>query len=381
MAPVPPLSPREAAVVERARAFARDHVAPCAARWERERLTCESTLRAAARDGLAGLLLPESQGGSGLSLLAGARVFEELAAAHLPFAFSLVVHANLVRALGALGGAALREAWLARLLSGESIGAFCLTEPGAGSDAAAIRTRAARDAGGWRVEGEKAWVTNGAFADLASVYAQSDPTAGWRGVVALLVPLRAPGVERTAPYDILGAHAMGTNGLRFAGAVVAGDALLAPPGEGFRAALAGIDVARVLLAAMCVGVLGASLEHAVAYARERRAFGRTIAEFQGLQWSLADAATDLAAARALADEAARRLDAGVEARVAAAHAKKFATGAARRGVAACMQAMGAAGLHADHPLGRHLVGAQVSEYLDGTTGIQNVVIARDLFRE
>lgn len=373
------LSPRELALVERARAFAREHVAPHADTWERERRPAEQALRLALREGFGGLFLAEGRGGLGVSIAAAARALEELAAADMAMAFTLVVHANLVGALGRLGNPAQRTRWLPPLLSGEAAGAFCLTEPGAGSDAAAIVTRAVREPAGWRVSGEKAWVTSGVFADLASVYAQSDPALGARGIVALLVPLDAPGVERLPAYAMLGGHALGTAGLRFTDVAAGDDAVLAPPGQGYRAALAGIDLARVVLAGMCCGMLHDALERTVAYVRDRRAFDRPIAEFQGLQWSLADVATDLAAARALAYETARTLDAGEPATVAAAHAKKFATRAALHGVTACMRAMGAVALRDGAGLGRHLAMAQIAEYLDGTSGIQNVVIARGLF--
>jgi alkylation response protein AidB-like acyl-CoA dehydrogenase len=374
------LTDREAAVVERARAFAREQVGPRAAEWESTRRPCETTLRQAAREGFAGLLLAERYGGLGVTLETATRVFEEIAAAHLPFAFSLVVHANLVGAIGRLGTPQQIETLLPNLLRGQTIGAFCLTEPGTGSDAAALTTLATRDGAGWRLRGEKAWVTNGAFADLASVYVQTDPARGSRGIAAVLVSTHAPGVERLPAYGMLGGHAMGTGGLRFTDCAVEDGALLAPPGEGFKAAMAGIDLARVLLGGACCGILRESLEHAVAYARDRRAFGRPIADFQGLRWSLADVATELAAARALTYEAARLIDAGGEGSVMAAHAKKFATRAALYGVSACMRAMGAVALRDDYPLGRHLTSAQIAEYLDGTTGIQNVVIARQLFR-
>jgi alkylation response protein AidB-like acyl-CoA dehydrogenase len=374
------LTERETAIVARAREFAREHVAPRAVEWENARRSCKDAVRRAAREGFAGLLLSERHGRLGVTLVAATRVFEELAAAHLPFAFSLVVHANLIRAIDRLGSREQIETLLPRLLGGDMIGAFCLTEPGTGSDAANLMTQATRDGPGWRIRGEKAWVTNGSVADLASVYVQTDPARGWRGIAALLVPLSMPGIERLPAYGMLGGHAMATSGLRFVDCVVGEDAMLVPPGAGFKAAMAGIDVARVLLAGMCCGILGDSLDRAIAYARDRRAFGRPIADFQGLQWSLADVATGLAAARALTYAAARHVDAGGDGSLMAAHAKKFATRAALNGVSACMRTMGAVALRDDYPLGRHLASAQIAEYLDGTTGIQNLVIARELFR-
>ena len=416
----PQLTSAEQVLVETARDFAREQVAPHAAGWERERRVPLETFRAAAEAGLARLLPPPALGGHGVSRTALAAVMEELAAACLPFAFMLVVHNNLAGNIAANGSPGQIERFLPPLLSGERVGAFCLTEPGAGSDAAAIVTSAreepdareeAKEQGaqggwerGWVLDGEKSWITNGAVAGLFSVYAQSDPSAGWRGIVCLLVEGDTPGLTRLPPYALLGGHAMGAAGLVLSECRVPPENLLLPAGRAFKAAMEGIDLARTVVAAMCCGLLRSGLETALEYTKGRRAFGRSIAEFQGLQWQLADVSTDLAAARLLTYDAAARLDRGAAARLdrgaapasergedaaaarsavetslAAAHAKKFATRVALRGVAECMQAMGAEGLKAEHPLGRHLASAKIAQYLDGTTEIQNVVISRALF--
>jgi alkylation response protein AidB-like acyl-CoA dehydrogenase len=274
----------------------------------------------------------------------------------------------------------LQERYLPALNRMELLGAFLLTEPGGGSDAAAITTSAAETDRGWILNGQKAGVTNGTDADLLSVYAQTDPTAGWRGIAAFLVDAHAPGVIREPFYDLLGGHALGVTGFRFEDCEIDAANLLVPAGEGFKAAMAGIDLARACVAAMCVGMLEASLELAVDYTRKREAFGTALSEQQGLQWQLADVATDLHAARLMTREATARLDAGTDATLAAAHAKKFATRAALSGVSDCMQALGANGLKNEYPLARHLAGAKIAQYLDGTTEIQNVVISRALFR-
>jgi len=374
----PPLDERERSLVERARGFAADRVAPFARQWEARREVPLDTLRAAAEAGLAGLLVPRSLGGQGLSASAAARLFEELAAVDMAFAFSLVVHNNLAANIAHNGSDEMIARRLPALLSAERIGAFCLTEPGAGSDAAAITTRATRDSQGWRLDGDKAWVTNGAVAGILSVYAQTDPAQGSRGIACLMVEGEAEGLSREPAYDLMGGHAMGTAGLRFAGCRVAEADLLLPPGRAFKAALGGINLARALVAAMCGGMLRASLETALDYASRRHAFGRPTASFQGLQWMLADVATELEASRLLSYRATALLDRGERAVVEAAHAKKFATRAALKGISDCMQAMGAAGYKAEHPLGRHLACAKMAQFLDGTTEIQNVVIARAL---
>ena len=373
------LSHQERQLIADAAAFARDEVAPYAKDWERERTMPAETLRAAAALGLCRLMVPAEHGGLGLRFAAAMGVFEELATACMAFGFSLEVQNNLARSIADHGTAAQIARHLPGLLTTETIGAFLLTEPGAGSDATAIATVAVRDGGGWVIDGEKAWVTNAAAAGLLCVFAQTDPAAGWRGIAAFLVAADHPGVARGAPYELMGGHAMGTGGFSFAGCRVADDAMLLGPIAAFKEAMRGIDVARVGVGALCCGMLRAGLDRALAYATERRAFGQATIEFQGLQWMLADVATDLEAARLLTLAAARAIDAG-GGTVAAAHAKKFATRAALKGLADCMQVMGAAGYKADTPLARHLACAKMAHYLDGTTEIQNLVIARNLMR-
>jgi alkylation response protein AidB-like acyl-CoA dehydrogenase len=375
------LTAEEQAVVERVGDFAAEQVAPFAAGWEERREVPRVTQRAAAELGLLGPLVPPAAGGLGLSHRAVARLYEELAVADMAFTFSLVVHGNLAANIARNGTPEQIERYLPDLLTGERFGAFCLTEPGAGSDAAAIVTKATRDGDGWRLDGEKAWVTNGAIADIFSIYVQTDPEKGWRGIACLLLDGEAAGLGRESAYSLMGGHAMGTAGITLDGCRVGDDAVLLGPGDGFKAAMAGINLARTIVGAMCCGMLRSGLETALAYAAERRAFGRATASFQGLQWMLADVATDLEASRLLTYRAAALLDKGEAAVIEAAHAKKFATRAALKGLADCMQAMGAAGYRADQPLGRHLACAKMAQFLDGTTEIQNVVIARSLLRD
>ena len=374
------LEPREQALVQRAAAFVRTHVAPHAAQWEAQRRMPLETFRAAAAEGLAGLLVPPHLGGQGLSYTAMARVMEELAAACMAFAFSLVVHNNLADNIARNGTPAQRAAHLPPMIRGERVGAFCLTEPGAGSDAAAVSTRARRDGPRWILDGCKAWVTNASVANLFSVYAQTDPALGWRGIACILVEDTAPGLVRGAPYVLLGGHALGTGEITLQDCAVPADNLLIGPGDAFKAAMRGIGLARANVGAMCCGMLRAGLEQALAHAARRGVFGRPVADYQGMQWQLAEVQTNLQAARLLTTRALATLDRGEDGTLHAAHAKKFATRVALSGIAECMQAMGAAGLRDEHALGRHLAGAKIAQYLDGATEIQNVVIARALFR-
>lgn len=373
------LTPEEESAIDTAAAFAREEVTPAAAAWEIERRQPREVLQKAAAAGLVGLLVPKEQGGKGLSFTALGRILEELAYADVAFAFALVVHNNLMFNIAKNGDAGQRERLLPPLAAVDKVGCFLLTEPGAGSDATALSTTARRNSDGWLLDGAKAWVSNAASAGTLSVYAQTDPARGHRGIACFIVDADAPGVIREEPYQMLGLHALGTGAFRFEGCRVDDADMLVPPGNGFKAAMAGIDLARAMVAAMCAGMMRQGLDTAIAYMKERHAFGRPIAEFQGLQWQLADVATDLHATRLMTYGATQALDRGEAAALPAAHAKKFATRAALRGLSECMQAMGANGLKHDTPLARHLAGAKTAQYLDGSTEIQNVVIARALF--
>lgn len=374
------LTPSEQRVIGAAVDFADRTIAPNAPAWEQQRHLPTEGIRPAAEAGLTGLLLGEDLGGGGLSKTAMARVMEELSRADMAYAFVLVVHNNFMNAIAQGGSRAQRERYLPGMLSGDCLGAFLLTEPQSGSDAANVTTTARRDDDGWVLNGAKAWITSAASADLLSVYAQTDAAQGWRGIATFIVEADQPGVIRETPYNTMGAHVMGTGGFRFEDCRISDDALLFPPGEGFKGAMAGIDLARANVAAMCCGMMANSLDVALAHITNRQAFGQRVADFQGLQWQLADVATDLHATRLMAYAATRAIDAGAGAAIPAAHAKKFAARAALKGIADCMQVMGAEGFKHDFPLARHLACAKMAHYIDGTTEIQNVVISRDLLR-
>ncbi len=378
---VPPLTTDETSLVEIARTFAAEHIAPHAADWELNRSVPVTTFREAARAGLTGVLVPKALGGRGARHVAAAKVLEELAGACFAFTFGLWVHNNLLNSIARNGTPDQIARYVPAMLAGERIGAFCLTEPGAGSDAAAITTRAEQSADSWRLSGEKAWVTNGVQADVFGVYAQTNPAQGWRGIASFLVSGDAPGLIREAPYTLLGGHAMGVTELRLTDCPVPETDLLFGPGDGFKAAMRGITAARTFVGAGCCGILTSSLQTALRYGATRQTFGKPLLSFQGLQWELADVATDLEAARLLTYQAAAALDRGEAAVAEAAHAKKFASRVALTGVSQCMQALGAVGLRTDAPLARHLATAKMTHYLDGATEIQNIVISRALLKE
>jgi alkylation response protein AidB-like acyl-CoA dehydrogenase len=375
-----PLAPEESRLLEIARAFSQREVAPQAARWERERAYPREAMRAAAAAGLTRIQIPAALGGLDLRFRAKLRIIEEIARDDFAFAFALVNNHNAASRLARDGTDGQRARYLDGLLRGELIGAVALTEPSAGSDFGAIRTRAERVAGGWRLNGEKAWLTNGAAVDVVVVYAQTDPAAGSKGIAAFVVDAKQKGFERGAAYAMSGAHAMGAAGLQLHDYFAADEDLFYAPGAAFKTALISITGARIYVAAMCCGMVEEALGLALARARERSTFGQPLIARQGLRWMLADTATDLEAARLLTYRATRLLEAGEDAVMAAAHAKKFATRMAERRLPDCMQVFGAEGLLESHAIGRHIAAARVAHYTDGTTEMQNERIAAYLER-
>ncbi|CAN0093681.1 unnamed protein product [Phaeothamnion confervicola] len=364
-------------IIATARAFGRDVIEPNAEAWQRAGTVPREYFRAAGEAGLCRLRVAISDGGLGLDAAHYTEVMSILAAHCMASTVALVVQNTMTTSLACDGNTALKARYLAAMMRGELIGAFLLSEPQAGSDAAAIATIATQDGAGWRVSGEKAWISNGVLADVLAVYAQTSDSA--RDMACFVIDSNAAGVSRRPGYELLGAHAIGTAGFSFAHAQVAATQVLQAPGGAFRGAMATLDLARLTVAAMCCGMLGRALDEALTYTRQRPAFGGVIADLQAVQFLLADVATDLEAARALTARAADAQLRKVGASVACAHAKKFATRVAFTRIADCMQVMGAAGLSRALPLARHLECAKVAQYLDGATEIQNVVIARHLF--
>ncbi|MCC5810583.1 MAG: acyl-CoA dehydrogenase family protein [Ectothiorhodospiraceae bacterium] len=368
----------ERAFLERVAAFRQSSVEPYAARWEAGRSMPVEALREAAAQQLLAVQTPRDQGGLGYRYLVKLAMAEELARGDMAFAFSLVNTQNVTSRLAGGVCARHREEHVPALLRGDILGATALTEPHAGSDFSAIRMRAERVNGGWVLNGEKAWITNAAEATLFMTYAQTDPGAGWRGIGGFLIDARRPGFRRAEPYALLGGHAIGTGGFVLEDYFLPEEDALSAPGEGFKLALSLVNEARTYVAAMCAGMIASSLETALRYGAGREAFGRPIVHHQGLNWSLGDVANDLEALRGLFWHAGSVIDRGEDAVMAAAHAKKFAGRVTVPAVTACMQAMGAAGLRQDYPLGRHLACAKIAAYTDGSTEMMNERIGAGL---
>ncbi|MEX2502029.1 MAG: acyl-CoA dehydrogenase family protein [Trueperaceae bacterium] len=364
------------------RTFAQERIAPIAAQLDAEARYPRETLRAMGEMGLMGVATPERYGGSGMDVLAYVTFLEEIAAADASHATLMAVTNGLPqKMLLDHGSEAQREAYLPPLASGRQFGAFCLSEPQAGSDAAALRTRAVRDGSGYRLRGVKAWVTAGGEADLYLVLAVTDPDAGARGISAFLIPADADGLSFGAPERKLGQHAAVTTTVRLDDVFVPDADRIGREGEGFVAAMTSLDGGRIGIAAQSVGIARAAYHHALAYADERIAFGRRIREFQGVSFPLAEMATRIDAARLLVQRAAWAMDRGYRVTKEASMAKLHASETAGFVTDAALQVLGGAGYTRDHPIERYLRDARVTRIYEGTSEIQRVVVARQIVRE
>lgn len=360
--------------------FAAEHVAPFAATWARERRMGVEAIAAAAQAGLLRLEGASEVGGWNLGFGAKIAVLEVLSRHSFDFAFSLINTQNVAARLSRWSGREVAQRYVPALMSGERVGATALSEPSAGSDFAAIATRAEKDGDGWRLDGAKHWITNAAVADVFVTYAQTDASQGWRGIACFLVDGRRAGFVRSPPEQLAGGGPIGVGGFRLENYRVAADEILDVPGSAFKTAMSGVNGARTYVAAMCCAMVSACLDIAIAHGRERKTFGSPLVAKQGLAWMLADAATDLEAARLLVEKAVRLIESNGDAALAAAHAKKFAARMAVGRISDCMQVMGASGLREDLPFVRHLASARVAHYVDGTTEMQNERIAAILFK-
>jgi len=371
----PPSSPLALA----ARRHADDVIKPQVRDWERAGAFPRDAAEAAATDGLLGLFAPEAVGGQGASLAEAMDVFEELGRGDAAYAFALSMHNAVANTIARFGQPELCERYAASLVSGELLGGFSLTEPHAGSDAAAITTRAVAVDDGWRVSGRKAWVSLAGEADVFVLVCRTGTERGTGDVLMLAVDARTDGVRVERLYDKAAGAFLPIGEVSYDEVHVPSYALLAPAGQGMRAALGAIDVARVDIAAISVGLAAESLAVALDYAREREAFGGTLLDLQAIQFALADVETDIVAGRLLYRAAAAALDDG-RGSVLAAHAKRFCPDAALRAAIACSEVLGAYGLLNEYPLARFLAHAKMLQVVDGTTEVQRIVIARDLVR-
>jgi alkylation response protein AidB-like acyl-CoA dehydrogenase len=373
------LSADQEAIRDAVRAFSQAELWPHAPRWDREHIFSKEAHQGLAALGAYGICVPEEHGGAGLDYLTLALVLEEIAAGDggTSTAISVTncpVNAILLR----YGNAQQKKQWLEPLAQGQMLGAFCLTEPQAGSDASSLRTTARKDADGWVIDGVKQFITSGKNGQVAIVIAVTDKTAGKRGMSAFIVPTDAPGYNVARLEDKLGQHSSDTAQINFDGCRIPAENLIGEEGEGYKIALGALEGGRIGIAAQSVGMARSAFEVALAYAKERQAFGGAIFDQQAVGFRLADCATQLEAARQLIWHAASLRDAGRPCLKEAAMAKLFASEMAERVCSAAIQTLGGYGYVNDFPLERIYRDVRVCQIYEGTSDIQKLLIQRAL---
>lgn len=374
----PDLTDEQQAFREAARDFAQAELAPFAAQWDAQSEFPREAIRKAGELGFCGLYTDEQAGGSGLTRLDAAIVLEELAVVDPSTAAFISIHNMATWMLTSFATTAVRDAWGPALASATRLASYCLTEPGAGSDAASLRTRAEKDGDEYVLYGSKAFISGAGATDVLVVMARTGEE-GARGISAFAVPAHSQGIGYGRNEEKMGWHSQPTRGVTFDGVRIPAHHRLGSEGDGFKIAMKGLDGGRLNIAACSLGAAQGALDAARRYMGERRQFGKKLADFQALQFKLADMATELVAARQMVHTAARKLDAGShDATIWCAMAKRFATDA---GFAICNDALqihGGYGYIREYPIERLLRDCRVHQILEGTNEIMRVIVARHL---
>lgn len=373
------LSADQEAIRDAVRAFAQAELWPHAPRWDREHSFPKEAHDGLAALGAYGICVPEEDGGAGLDYLTLALVLEEIAAGDGGTSTAISVTNCPVNAiLMRYGNVQQKKQWLQPLAQGRMLGAFCLTEPQAGSDASSLRTTARKDDDGWVIDGVKQFITSGKNGQVAIVIAVTDKGAGKRGMSAFIVPTDAPGYNVARLEDKLGQHSSDTAQINFDACRIPAENLIGQEGEGYKIALGALEGGRIGIAAQSVGMARSAFEVALAYAKERQAFGGSIFDQQAVGFRLAECATQLEAARQLIWHAASLRDAGQPCLKEAAMAKLFASEMAERVCSAAIQTLGGYGYVNDFPLERIYRDVRVCQIYEGTSDIQKLLIQRAL---
>jgi alkylation response protein AidB-like acyl-CoA dehydrogenase len=375
------LTDDQLAIQETARRFTADHITPHAAEWDEKHIFPRDTIRAAAGLGFASLYVSEESGGIGLGRLEAALVMEAMAYGCPSTSAFISIHNMAGWMLDRFGSAGLKAKYLPRLVGMEWMASYCLTEPGSGSDAAALKTTAVRDGGEWVVNGTKQFISGAGENELYLTMVRTGED-GPKGISCLAIEKDMPGVGFGAPEKKLGWHSQPTAALILDNVRVPAENLVGGEGEGFRIAMAGLDGGRINIGACSLGGGQRCLDEALRYTRERQQFGRPIAEFQNTRFTLADMATELEAARALLYLAAAKLTAGAPDRTRfAAMAKRLATDAGSAVADRALQLHGGYGYLQDYPVERFWRDLRVHSILEGTNQIMRLIIGRDLLRQ
>lgn len=374
------LSEDIAALQDTARRFAEGEIRPVAPQYDETGEFPAQILKQAQRAGLMNLVQQEEQGGSNLSIVEACVVIEELAAACAGFATSLVANDLALTPIALDGTAEQKEAFIKPIASSGLFASFCLTEPGAGSDAAGLSTVAERTANGYRITGTKQWITNGGVASQYTVFATLDPSLRHKGVSCFVVPADLPGITRGKHENKMGQRCSNTVQITFDGVEVPENHRIGAEGEGFSLAMRTLDLSRPLTAMIGVGIARRACELALGYATERKQFGRAIGSFQAIQFMLADMATAVDAARLLTMRAAALLDAGRSATLESSMAKRVAADTAMEVSTDAVQIYGGYGYTKEYPVEKLMRDAKLLQIYEGTSQIQRVVIARELMQ-
>ncbi|RQT17216.1 acyl-CoA dehydrogenase family protein [Burkholderia contaminans] len=362
-----------------ARAFATEMLAPNAAQWDHDAHLPDAIVAQLGELGLLGMIVPQELGGSYTDYVAYALAMEEVAAGDAACATMMSVHNSVgCGPILGFGTPAQKDRWLADMACGRVIGAFCLTEPHAGSEANNLRTRAELRDGKWVLNGAKQFVTNGQRAGVAIVFAMTDPEAGKRGISAFLVPTDTPGFIVGKPEKKMGIRASDTCPITFENCAIPEENLLGNRGEGLKIALSNLEGGRIGIAAQALGIARAAFDKARRYAGERVQFGKPIAEHQAIQQKLADMAVQINAARLLVHHAAKLRTAGLPCLSEASQAKLFASEMAERVCSDAIQIHGGYGYLVDYEVERHYRDARITQIYEGTSEVQRMVIARQL---
>jgi len=378
------MTPEQEQIRDLAREFAENEIIPHAAAWDRESELPRAVIDKLGELGFLGMLIPEEWDGLGLDVLSYLVALEEIARGDASVAVAMSVHNSLpTQMILANGSAEQKERWLKPMARGELLGAFSLSEPDSGSDAASMQAQARRADGGWVLNGAKAWVTNGGFGDVVVTMVRTDQPAnrrGSRGIGAFIVPTDTQGYGVGRKEDKMGQRASETVGVAFEEMFIPDEQVLGDPDHGFIYAMQGLNGGRMGIAALALGIAQAALEHAIAYAAERRQFGKPIKDFQGIQFKLANMATRVEAARGLLHRAAALKEAGKKVSSIASMAKLFASEAAMYVTTEAIQVFGGYGYVKEYPVEKLFRDAKVTEIYEGTSEIQRTVIARELYR-
>jgi butyryl-CoA dehydrogenase len=377
------LTEDQALVQRTAREFARNEVLPRAAEIDQNHRHPTELVAGMAELGLLGMAVPEEYGGAGLDTVSYVLAMEEISRACASTGVIMSVNNSLVcDPILKFGSEAQKREHLVPLAQGRKLGCFALSEPEAGSDAAAQKTVARRDGDGWVLNGVKNWITNGPVADLVVLFAMSAPDQGVKGISAFVIPMKdTPGLRCGPPDHKLGIRGSQSCQIFLEEVRLPGEALLGEAGQGFKVAMSTLDGGRIGIAAQALGIARACLEDSLDYAGQRKTFGKPIAQHQAIQWKLADMATELDAARLLTLRAAGLKDKGGRYSMEASMAKLFASDVANRAAREAVQVFGGNGYVTDYPVERHFRDAKITEIYEGTSEIQRLVIANWLLRE